>query len=347
MSRIKVAVCDGDEIYRRRFVTYLMEHNREEMEVHAISLPGLLREEMEKKTFGLILLGEGFADMKEEVEKRKIPLLFLSEEALSFVAEESGFGESERTPTACIFKYQPMENILHEMRALAAGGGDAYEAECKRLPGLEVIGVYSPVKHEMQMPFSIIFANAIADQRKVLYINLMEYSGFPELFGRKAECDLGDIVTRIRKNRLLPEIFMRSVYEMGKVSYIPPFANPENLTEFGWEDYKGILKFLEEKTDFETAVIDFGQGVKQFAEMLGACSSVYCPVKNGYFYECCRAQFINYIKTASGELSEEKIHLFELPFLAKGIHGGSNVFEQLMWSEFGDYVRNYLTGGIH
>ncbi|MGN0140938.1 MAG: hypothetical protein ACI4AD_01825 [Roseburia sp.] len=346
MSKIKVAVCDADEGYRRRFVTYLMEHRREELEVYAFSLPALLLQELETTVFGVVLLGEGFEEAIPKVQERKIPLLVLAEEVPMRVAETSDFGQAEQTLTSRVFKYQPMDHIMHEMQVLTGGSALKPKSECAMLPGMEVIGVYSPVKHEMQMAFSAIFAAIMAEKRKVLYINLMEHSGFLELFGLTGEYDLGDIVIRIRKNRLLPEIFLRSVYEMGEVSYIPPFRNPEDLLEFKWEDYQALLKFLEEKTPFEMVIIDFGQGLDCFPQMLSTCSSVYCPVKTGYFYECRKEQFLNYVRTATGEALEEKLHFAELPFSTKAIHGGTKVFEQLMWSEFGDYIREYLTGGI-
>mgnify|MGYP001049518654 CR=1 FL=1 len=35
------------------------------------------------------------------------------------------------------------------------------------------------------------------------------------------------------------------------------------------------------------------------------------------------------------------------PFTAKGIRGGGNMLEQLVWSEFGDYIRDYLAGDAY
>jgi hypothetical protein len=136
---------------------------------------------------------------------------------------------------------------------------------------------------------------------------------------------------------------MRGIYEIGKVSYVPPFSNPEDLTQFTWEDYLAILQFLEEKTPFETVIFDFGDGLEHFADMLAACSSVYCPMKNGYFYACRKEPFLSYARQTPG--LEEKLQFVDLPFTAKAMIDSGNVFERLLWSEFGDYVRNYRKGG--
>ena len=92
------------------------------------------------------------------------------------------------------------------------------------------------------------------------------------------------------------------------------------------DDYRKLLAHLEENTKFDTVVFDFGAGIPSIAAFLEECSSIYCPVKEGYFYECQKAEF---------------------PFTAKGIRGGGNMLEQLVWSEFGDYIRDYLAGDAY
>ena len=64
---------------------------------------------------------------------------------------------------------------------------------------MEIIGVYSPIRHEMQMPFSMVLSSILAKQRRVLYINLMQSTGFLKLFDSQAEYDMGDLVLRLRK----------------------------------------------------------------------------------------------------------------------------------------------------
>jgi hypothetical protein len=43
----------------------------------------------------------------------------------------------------------------------------------------------------------------------------------------------------------------------------------------------------------------------------------------------------------------ERLQFVNLPFTAKGIRGGGNMLEQLVWSEFGDYIRDYLAGDAY
>lgn len=343
MSKFVVAVCDTDDMYRGRFVTYLVEHEAGKVMVHSFSLPKVFLEEIERRKFDVALIGSGFYETEEILRSLEIPLLRLVDAMPESVAEQEDCFEENIAPVSKVFKYQAMEAVIHEMRILAAGQ-TIMSNEAASLHGLEIIGIYSPIKHEMQMPYSVISAVAFADKRKVLYVNLMANSGFLELFQSMGEYDIGDVIIRLRNQRLLPETFFRSVYEMNRIAYIPPFSNPEHLHELTLKDYHDFLGFIEEKTDFETVVIDFEDVGEQFAGMLKACSAVYCPVKSGYFYDCQIRQFMGYLKTAFTQETLEKIHLVEVPFSAKRIRAGNNVLEQLLYSEFGDYVRNDLMG---
>lgn len=352
MSKLAVAVCDTDDGYRDRFVTYLVEHKSREMTVHAFSAQELFLDAAEGRRFDIAILGKGFEEAEGTVRALGIPVLFIQETMPERVAESSGYQAGppddqamEYGTCAYAFRYQPMEAVWHEIQTLA-GGKKRETAEMGTLmEGIEVIGVYSPIRHEMQMPFATVLSEMLSENRKVLYVNLMEHSGFLELFQLAGEYDFGDIILRLRNKRLHPEAFLRSVYGIDRMYYIPPFVNPENLHDFSMEDYLSFLAFLEEQTDFDTVLFDFGEGLSRFAEMLEHCTTIYCPVKTGFFFECQMNHFLEYLDVEAGAEFRERLHVVNLPFSAKRIRGGGDVRRQLLWSEFGDYVRGYLTGG--
>lgn len=338
MHRLTVAFCDADEVYRSRFVAYLMEHKAEEMAIYAFTEPERFLETAREQKFDVLVAGNGCEPMKKELQQAGVPILCLAEEKLGIAEGE----ERDAATVRPVFKYQPIDIILHEIQVLAGGNRRTF------LEGvsseLEVLGVCSPVNHEMQVPFSMLLSTILSENRKVLYLNCMQFSGLLNTFGFLGEHDMGDIILWLRKEKLTAENFLRSVYDTGRFSFIPPFLNPEQLGEFSEEDFLALLEFVKKETAYETVVIDFGAGVRALAQMLKTCSSVYCLLKTGYFYEGQIKEFFCYLdKKEHGKL-QEKLHRVELPFSAKGLRGGGNVLEQLLWSEFGDYMRNYLLG---
>lgn len=345
MNKTEVAVCDANDVYRERFVAYLIEHRLGEFAVHAFSTPESFLEWIEEQRPDVAILGEGFATTKDMVKKWGIPLLLLEESEVGQVSEEEGYYVGQQTPCASVFRYQPMDVILHEMWVLTGARGREAPSSVVTSGNLEVIGVYSPMRHEMQMPFSVVLAEALSEKRRVVYVSFMAHSGFCELFGLSGGYDLGDIFIRLRNRGLSQETFRRSVYEMEGIYCILPFGNPEDLRQISVLDCKGLLDFLEEQTDFETAVLDFGVGIEGFGEILGYCDIVYCLTKSGFYYDCQLRDFTDYLNCQSTGQIGDHLHVIALPFSGKQIHGGGDVLRQLLWSEFGDYVRKCVTGG--
>lgn len=85
------------------------------------------------------------------------------------------------------------------MMVVTGGKKAGKESFTDRLTKLEIIGVYSPIGHEMQMPFSMVLSSVLAKQRRILYINLMQNTGFLQLFDSQAEYDIGDLTLRLMK----------------------------------------------------------------------------------------------------------------------------------------------------
>lgn len=343
MNKISVAICDTDDTYRERFAAYLVERRADKFNVHTFSGAEHFLQALSGQQFDVAILGQGFETTECVVRERQIPLLLLLDTRPELLAEDSAYMTGEKEMCVTFFRYQPMDAILHEVQVLA-GGGFPEESVTGHSGRLEVLGVYSPIMHEMQMPFSMVLAEKLAEQRKVLYVNLMCHSGFLEIFGLSGRYDMGDIVLRLRNKRLFAETFLKCLYESNRVNYIPPFCNPEDLRGYTLEDHLALLSFLEESTDFETLILDFGEGTEQFAEVLDTCQAIYCPMKTGYFYECRMHEFLMYLEKSSAGSVRERIHIMNLPFSAKQIRGGVDVRKQLLWSEFGDYVRSYLGG---
>lgn len=344
MNKLMMAVCDTDEGYRNRFVTYLVEHRSTDIAVHAFSTLELFLDSIKEISFDIAVFGRGFEQAKDAVKERGIPLLMLTDVMPESAAETLGYPEGEISWCEQVSRYQPMEMILHEIQVLTGGDCVANGAVEIRGSRMEVIGIYSPIAHEMQMPFAMVLSEFLAERRKVLYVNLMEHSGFLKLFQLVGEYDMGDVVLKLRGGRLRPETFLKSVYELEGMYYIPPFDNPENLHDFSLEDYFGFLKFLDEQMDFEAVVLDFGAGLEHFGAMLACCTSIYCLTKSGYFFECQMEHFMEYIAQKTGEVNKQ-LHIVSLPFSAKRIRGGGDVRRQLLWSDFGDHVRGYFSGG--
>ncbi len=341
MGKIELAFCEEDETYRDRFVTYLMEHRAKEIAVSAFSAVKSFVEEARQRKFDVILLGKGFAKVAEILWEQKFPVLLLEDQEPLKVAEDDACNGS--TDMRTVFRYQSMEYIVHEILAVSQGN-EKKGTSSVRISVMEMIGVCSPGQCGMQIPFSVAGAQYMAEKRKVLYLNLTEHSGFMNLFGLDCKYDMADLVLRLRRGTLSQEFLFQCIYEMDHIFFIPPFANPENLHEFLFSDFLALLQYLGEKTDFQLLVVDFGAGLDQFSRMLEKCTNIYCLTRHGYFYECQTKQFSEYIDRCEQKNIKNHLHYIDMPFSAKNIRCSRDVLRQLLYSEFGDYVRSCFLG---
>ena len=342
MNKIAVAVCDTDREYRDRFVTYLVERKAEEYAVSAFSMPEKLLEALEEKKPDLAICGTGFEEMAERLAGYDIPVLVLQETMADAVAEPVTYGS---VPESCrgICRYQSMEVILHEVQVMTMTGAGSRRMENVGT-GMEVIGVYSPICHEMQMPFSMVLAQKLSTEKKVLYVNLMEHSGMLELLGVPGECDLGEVILALRRQRLTAETLGRGIHETEWMHYVEPFDNPEDLGEMTAGDLQELISFLEKQMSYEILLLDFGQGLRDFLSFLGLCTSIYCPMKSGFYYDCRMEHFRRYLEREPAADIADRMQVIRLPFSAGKIRAGMDVYRQFLWSEFGDYVRNHIGG---
>ena len=301
-----------------------------------------LVEALEEEKPDLAICGTGFEEMAERLAGYDIPVLVLQETMADAVAESVTYGS---VPESCrgICRYQSMEVILHEVQVMTLTGVGSRRMENVGT-GMEVIGVYSPICHEMQMPFSMVLAQKLSTEKKVLYVNLMEHSGMLELLGVPGECDLGEVILALRRQRLTAETLGRGIHETEWMHYVEPFDNPEDLGEMTAGDLQELISFLEKQTSYEILLLDFGQGLRDFLSFLGLCTSIYCPMKSGFYYDCRMDHFRRYLEREPAADIADRMQVIRLPFSAGKIRAGMDVYRQFLWSEFGDYVRNHIGG---
>ena len=97
-----------------------------------------------------------------------------------FTGDEK-MGEKDTIPQKKIVtKYQPMEQLLHEIY-VQAGMTKREPVGVQVATHGKVIGVVSPECHEMQELFSVMHAVNLGREQKVLYFNFLEFSGFRKL----------------------------------------------------------------------------------------------------------------------------------------------------------------------
>ena len=330
MAKMKVAIYDSDKRYRERFADYLMNYKAQEMDLSVFTGINFLLEALAVDKYQLVVLGCGYEEVLPKLRSLLIPVLVLTEISNGVIKESSGLMEEHCSFTP---KYQSMDEITRQMFMLV-------EPEAESITGAaaKVIGIISPVRDEMQLLFSLLYTKNLAEKEKVLYLNLMEFSGFYEIFGEK-QYDLTDAILTMRTPDETWNSLLGCIYEQDGFSYICPVKNPQDTKEINGQEIRKLIRYAVQKLGYETVVIDIGGIIEGFPELLGECTNLYCITKSGGLFAVQKNQFLAYVRSALGEAYLEKIIQVELPHPVKAVVYGEHLLEQLNWSEFGDYVR--------
>lgn len=337
MPKIKVAIFDMDKGYRERFADYLMSYKAKEIELAVYSTKEFFCDALKEEKFQLLVLGNGFEEVIPLVKAQHVPVLVLTKGTHGYVQEEVMLNDCQISYTG---KYQSMDVITQKMWAMAEAKWPG-EKTVSSVSGIEVVGVFSPISHELQMLYSLLYAKNRARERKVLYVNLIEFSGFSNIFGER-EYDLGDVILSLREKELSRVQLLQCIYEEEGFSYISPLTNPENIREITVNDVNAFLRAVETYTDFEVIVLDVGTNVNCLSKVLGRCSKLYCVEKTGFLFEIRIRQFLDYLDKVMDGAFLERLQRIVLPCQTRVVCGGSNLLERLDWDELGDFVRGLL-----
>ena len=333
MKKIKLALCSGDTVYCERLAAYIMNHRTQEVELYIYSDASRLKDSGE--IFDCIIVSE---EMESSFEDQRI--LILSDTYPDRVAEEPLWEQDVVPQRRIVSKYQTAEQLLHEVfvQTGTKGVGDAQTMTRRKL---KVVGVCSPSRHEMQTLFSVLYAENMANEKKVLYISLLEFLDFEALFGRESETDIGDFILGLRNHRLSGDNLWQFIYMLSHMDYIAPFANPENIGQIGKEEITAVIDFIEQYTEYDMLVIDFSLWVKESYECFDLCDLLYVISREEYFYRNFDQKFLLWLEKKGQTQLKERLQWIYIPHTARNIRNDGNLLEQLQWSDFGDYVRRY------
>lgn len=301
MQKIKIALCDKDKFYCERFAAYMMNHKAQEIELNIYSTIEQFTGDEKMGNFDLVIAGSGFEEFSSDVN-----IMYLSDLCGNQAAEEAMWEKDTIPQKKIVTKYQPMEQLLHEIY-VQAGMTKREPVGVQVATHGKVIGVVSPECHEMQELFSVMHAVNLGREQKVLYFNFLEFSGFRELFGQTGNFDFTDVVLKLRSGELTTEYFWNCVYEMSGISVILPFENPENIRQIGRQEWEQFIDFMEQNTDFEVLVVDFGVNMPELADCMSRCDELLLIGREGYFYECRDKHFYEWLEKTGHQAVAEKI----------------------------------------
>ncbi len=329
-----LAICDLEVAYASHFMEHINTRRNLPFEVQAFSDLDTLKEEHLKHPVEILLVSEKALSGREmEVSGWGIGQVIVLSEGITVQRNET-------YPT--ISKYQSSDSVIREVMAV-------YAAEVRDKNGVsiikkeaKVIGIYSPVGRCLKTSFALTLGQLMSKERAVLYLNLESCAGFEELFEMTYDRTLSDIIYHLRQNQdnLLHRI-NATVCSMDNLDYLPPVPFPQDIATVTLSEWQRLLDFLKNESQYEVIILDIGDGVEDVCGLLELCDHIFMPTKQDFVSQAKMVQFEKLLELCVRQEIISKIVKLKLPYYSVNCMK-AQFLRQMLWSEFGDYVRNLI-----
>lgn len=325
-----LAVYDVDLVYAARFAEVVNQKEKIPFEVVAFSSMERLRAFAAEHPVKLLLLGDRVPlEEKESVRAEKV--IYLSD-------NETKPG----SPAApCVYKYQSSDAIVRDvMTWYGENLGELPEISGRGMA--KILGVYSPVGRCLKTSFALTLGKLLAQEERVLYLNLEEFSGLSVLTKEEYKSDLSDLLYFYTGGSYNSLRLNSVVHTMGELDYIPPVRYPEDLDQAGEEAIAGLIRTIAGEGAYDTLVVDIGSGRRTALSVMKLCRMIYMPIRDDPVSQAKLEEMTQYLSQTGNGVLRDRIKRLKLPY--HGSFGRSDYIDQLLWGELGDYVRQMLRG---
>lgn len=318
----KICICDEDAQYVNAFASYLMER------LHGVSIYSYTSTHAfleSGETFSIGILGKEFLNVLEFSGKELVGEKF-------YLCDERIAAEYEHLPM--VYKYQSME-IVEEMIQQYQKKQEGGSWELGRPMDTSVYGIFSPICHELQMPFAFAVCQIFRERGRVLFIDLEDISIMKNLIHQPERKNIMDLLYHLSRTEEEGVDIREYIISFMGIDLIPPFHNPEEFNEVESQTWECFFSMIVEQ-GYEFVVILFGRTMQGFRNMLSCCRELILLNKPGDYYRMSQNRFLEYME-------ENRIHTtvepMLLPMSAGNLVEGAYDLEELIQGNLGMYVR--------
>lgn len=329
MEKNLLVICDLEADYAANLADYLSRKKNVPFEVHAFTRTELLSSFAVGRQIDLMLLSrEACYELKKmdgDVKARDVFVL----------SGEDGREEELFQGYRCLYKYQSAESILREVMNRYAEETAPVASRMRRTATSKLLAVYSPVRRTLKTSFAMTLGQVLSREKRALYINLEEYSGFNSLLKRSYSTDMSDLMYYISQKK--PNFIWKLsslVQQVGGLDYIPPAISPPDIRTIPAGSW---MEFFSQLSDcgYDDVILDMGETVNGLFDILRMCDRIYMPVRDDAVSYAKLEQYEALLRSMDyGDLLEKTR---KLSF--SGFKGTWQGLDRLLYSELGSYAR--------
>lgn len=322
MKKLELALCDINNEYITMFASYILGRNQS-VNIHIFTTPESFFSD--SSVFDLAIMSEEFDEVSYFKKDGRVKKKYV-------LCEE----EPEESAENLIYKYQAVDEILSKIPQLIFSVSKKASTNNSNIKS-NMVGIYSPNSHELQLPFAMAISKSLSERGRVLFLDLEELSVLNELIGVKCDKNLMDLLYEIgtADGNMNIEDY---IHHFLGIDYINPFINPNEISEIEMESWKNLFCQLE-KLNYDSIVILFGRTINGFSEILDNIAKMYILGKPGDYFKKGQEQFVDYLERLSKKIAYKKVLL---PMSASNLSEGTYCIEELLQGHLGMFVKKVL-----
>lgn len=331
MGRVRLGLYVGDSEYGNRLTGCLMNHYREQLELHIYTEAESLWEDKEGVDAILLSDYEGLIVGKGE----GVPVIYLYDwEENVDIQQEEGVYLVEKYQEVNKIVDEILKQIGEEIKNVRQNGG---------LHGRsQVLAVYSLAENEYQLPFAVTLASILSERERVLLVDLQENSGLSQLIDCDSMAGMEELLVMAEGGVYSKSRIISCIGHLDRTDVVYPVRNTECLCEAQNTTYQKLLRILARELDYNTLILNMGSRFVGFFELLGSCQEVYLMKSRGGLGQWREKEFFAELEKHGDAGLRQRLKEIQIPIITTPMVTCERLIEQWKWNEFGDSIRRMM-----
>ncbi len=276
MAKTHLAVYDESQSYVDRFINYSKKRLGIKDAIIGFTDTDALINYLQKNKIKILLISE------EEWVRKKTDPEIINEKIIETQNVEKliylGERKNSRSKLLHINKYQSMNKILNEVEELM----DAKDIEEQFDAEAEIFGIYAPNSSSKVKGFAYNICETLAQNRKVLYINLERFSGINTKLKISKDSSISNLIYFYKTNpKKLREGLEDTKIQANGFDILTAPLDMSDIDEIDLDDWKYFMNAIAIAGEYQVIVIDMYEAFNNLEPIFSMCKKVYMPLTGG------------------------------------------------------------------
>lgn len=276
MKKLKLVICDSDELYCRRLDEYLRSHLHLSFEIFSFTEFRIMEKFAKENTIELLMIAESMLEQLQEFRTSDCPrsVLVLDEG----LGGSSVVRDGDDKTTKYVDKYQSAASLVDDIIGFCMEDPSSFcGLGLQKTSGKgRVISLYSPLSKCGQTTLAVNIAEFLAKDTKTVFLSFESFSTLPDYLGIDYEEDISDLIYYADCEREKFGLYLEKIKRSkNNVDYIMPAKTAMQIKEIGFEKVMELYRLLTQECGYDNIVVDLTELPNGFFDIASYSDKIF------------------------------------------------------------------------